>query len=62
MCLWTISLSWCNQLEIAMKRYFGVVAAAALLAGTVAVATDGLAAGHGRAPTRQRIKSTIPPA
>jgi hypothetical protein len=48
MCLWMISLSWCNQLEIAMKRYFGVVAAAALLAGTVAVATDGLAAGHGR--------------
>jgi hypothetical protein len=31
-----------------MKRYFGVVAAAGLLAGTVAVATDAPAAGHGR--------------
>ena len=30
-----------------MKRYLGVVAAAALLAGTMAVATDALAAGHG---------------
>ena len=30
-----------------MKRYVGVVAAAALLAGTVALTTDALAAGHG---------------
>jgi hypothetical protein len=30
-----------------MKRYVGVVAAAALLAGTMAVATDAMAAGHG---------------
>jgi hypothetical protein len=31
-----------------MKRYLGVVAAAAMLAGTLAVATDALAAGHRR--------------
>lgn len=30
-----------------MKRFVGVVAAAAMFAGTLAVATDGLAAGHG---------------
>ena len=30
-----------------MKRYLGVVAAAALLVGMMAVATDALAAGHG---------------
>jgi hypothetical protein len=40
-----MSLSWCNQPEIFMKRYVGVVAAAALLAGTVALTTDALAAG-----------------
>jgi hypothetical protein len=43
-----MSLSWCNQVEIFMKRYLGVVAAAAMLAGTLAVATDALAAGHRR--------------
>ena len=36
-----------KPLEVLMKRYLGVVAAAALVAGTVAVATDALAAGHG---------------
>jgi hypothetical protein len=30
-----------------MKRYLGVVAAAAMFAGTLALATDALAAGHG---------------
>ena len=30
-----------------MKRYLGAVAAAGLLVGTMAVATDALAAGHG---------------
>ena len=34
-----------EPLEVLMKRYLGVVAAAALLVG--AVATDALAAGHG---------------
>jgi hypothetical protein len=34
-----------RPLEVLMKRYLGVVAAAALLVG--AVATDALAAGHG---------------
>jgi len=34
-------------LEVLMKRYLGVVAAAALLVGMMAVATDALAAGHG---------------
>ena len=36
-----------KPLEVLMKRYLGVVAAAALLVGTMAVATDALAAGHG---------------
>ena len=36
-----------RPLEVLMKRYLGVVAAAALLVGTMAVATDALAAGHG---------------
>jgi hypothetical protein len=36
-----------KPLEVLMKRYFGVVAAAALLIGTMAVATDAPAAGHG---------------
>jgi hypothetical protein len=35
-----------KPLEVLMKRYFGVVAAAALLIGTMAVATDAPAAGH----------------
>jgi hypothetical protein len=34
-------------LEVLVKRYLGVVAAAALLVGMMAVATDALAAGHG---------------
>jgi hypothetical protein len=46
MCCRTISLSWCNQSEIFMKRYLGVVAAAASLAGAVAIATHAMAAGH----------------
>ena len=36
-----------KPLEVLMKRYLGAVAAAALLVGTMAVATDALAAGHG---------------
>ena len=36
-----------RPLEVLMKRYLGVVAAAALLVGMMAVATDALAAGHG---------------
>jgi hypothetical protein len=36
-----------RPLEVLMKRYLGVVAAAALLVGMIAVATDALAAGHG---------------
>ena len=35
-----------RPLEVLMKRYLGVVAAAALLVGMIAVATDALAAGH----------------
>jgi hypothetical protein len=35
-----------RPLEVLMKRCLGVVAAAALLAGMIAVATDALAAGH----------------
>jgi len=36
-----------KPLEVLMKRYLGAVAAAGLLVGTMAVATDALAAGHG---------------
>jgi len=36
-----------SPLEVLMKRYLGVVVAAALLVGMMAVATDALAAGHG---------------
>ena len=36
-----------KPLEVLMKRYLGVVAAAALLVGMIAVAPDALAAGHG---------------
>ena len=35
-----------KPLEVLMKRYLGVVAAAALLVGTMTVATDAMAAGH----------------
>jgi hypothetical protein len=36
-----------SLLEVLMKRYLGFVAAAALLVGMIAFATDSLAAGHG---------------
>jgi len=63
-----------KPLEVLMKRYLGVVAAAALLAGTMAVATDALAAGHGgggfggghmgggfRGPLLESVPSMPPP-
>jgi hypothetical protein len=36
-----------EPLEVLVKRYLGVVTTAALLVGTMAVASDALAAGHG---------------
>jgi hypothetical protein len=60
-----------RPLEVLMKRYLGVVAAAALLVG--AVATDALAAGHGgvgggghmrgrfRGPLLESVPSMPPP-
>jgi hypothetical protein len=66
-----------KPLELPMKRYLGVVAAAALLVGTMAVATDALAAGHGgggggfggghmgggfRGPLLESVPSMPPPA